>query len=120
MHAELKEDGVHVGCKRITRLMRLAGLQGASRRKKYRTTVRDRDARPAPDLVDRNFTVDHFPSSCLCGSSCCRGSVTGWKDLPAARKADYGDLVAPYLLAMDERSAQPSKAPQALPIPLGL
>jgi putative transposase len=58
VHAELKEDGVHVGCKRITRLMRLAGLQGASRRKQYRTTVRDRDARPAPDLVDRNFTVD--------------------------------------------------------------
>lgn len=58
VHAELKEDDVHVGCKRITRLMRLAGLQGASRRKKYRTTVRDRDARPAPDLVDRNFTVE--------------------------------------------------------------
>jgi putative transposase len=58
VHAELKEDGVRVGCKRITRLMRQAGLQGASRRKRYRTTVRDRDARPAPDLVDRNFTVD--------------------------------------------------------------
>jgi len=58
VHAELKEDGVHVGCKRITRLMRQAGLQGASRRKKYRTTARDRDARPAPDLVDRNFTVE--------------------------------------------------------------
>jgi putative transposase len=57
VHAELKEDGVQVGCKRITRLMRLAGLQGASRRKKYRTTVRNRDARPAPDLVDRNFSV---------------------------------------------------------------
>jgi len=58
VHAELKEDGVHVGCKRITRLMRRAGLQGASRRKKYRTTVRDREARPAPDLVDRNFSVE--------------------------------------------------------------
>jgi putative transposase len=58
VHAELKEEDVHVGCKRITRLMRLAGLQGASRRKKYRTTVRDRDSRPAPDLVDRNFTVE--------------------------------------------------------------
>jgi hypothetical protein len=58
------------------------------------------------DYAMRNFTVDHFPSSCLCASSCCRGSVTGWKDLPAARKADYGDLVAPYLLVMDERSAQ--------------
>ena len=58
VHAELKEDGVRVGCKRVSRLMRRAGLQGASRRKRYRTTVRDRDARPAPDLVDRNFTVE--------------------------------------------------------------
>jgi putative transposase len=58
VHAELEEDGVHVGCKRITRLMRVAGLQGVSRRKKYRTTVRDREARPAADLVDRNFHAD--------------------------------------------------------------
>jgi putative transposase len=33
-------------------------LQGASRRKGIRTTVRDRDARPAPDLVDRKFVAD--------------------------------------------------------------
>jgi putative transposase len=58
VHAELKEEGVHIGCKRVTRLMRQAGLQGASRRKRCRTTVRDRDARPAPDLVDRNFSVE--------------------------------------------------------------
>jgi putative transposase len=58
IHAELKEDGVRVGCKRVLRLMRQAGLQGASRRKRYCTTVRDRQARPAPDLVDRNFKVD--------------------------------------------------------------
>lgn len=57
VHAELKEEGVRVGCKRVARLLRQAGLQGASRRKRYRTTVRDQDARPAPDLVDRNFTV---------------------------------------------------------------
>jgi len=58
VHAELRENGVRVGCKRVSRLMRQAGLQGASRRKRYRTTVRERDARPAPDLVDRKFTVD--------------------------------------------------------------
>jgi uncharacterized protein len=54
------------------------------------------------DYAMRNFTIDHFPDTCLCGSECCRGSVTGWKDLPAARKADYGELVAPYLRAMDD------------------
>jgi hypothetical protein len=57
------------------------------------------------DYAMRNFTVDHFPAICLCGAAGCRGSVTGWKDLPAARKAAYGDLVAPYLRAMDEDGA---------------
>jgi hypothetical protein len=57
------------------------------------------------DYAMRNFTIDHFPTVCLCGSTRCRGSVTGWKDLSAARKADYGDLVAPYLHAMDADAA---------------
>jgi uncharacterized protein len=56
------------------------------------------------DYAMRNFTVDHFPAVCLCGAARCRGSVTGWKDLPAARKADYGDLVAPYLRRMDDET----------------
>ena len=38
--------------------MRTAGLVGASRRRAgVTTTRRDSDARPAPDLVDRNFTA---------------------------------------------------------------
>jgi putative transposase len=37
--------------------MRLAGLVGATRRRKWRTTKRDRDVRPAPDLIERNFTA---------------------------------------------------------------
>jgi hypothetical protein len=54
------------------------------------------------DYAMRNFTIDHFPAICQCGAPGCRGSVTGWKDLPAARKADYGELVAPYLRMMDD------------------
>ncbi len=53
------------------------------------------------DYAMRNYTIDHFPAVCLCGAAECRGSVTGWKDLPIARKADYGELVAPYLREMD-------------------
>jgi|SRR5208337_2573060 len=41
----------------VARLMRAAGLKGASRRRWTVTTVRDRSARPAPDLVERNFTA---------------------------------------------------------------
>ncbi len=55
IHAELCDEGVHVGRKRVARLMQAAGLQGVSRRKHTRTTVRQAKARPAPDLVERNF-----------------------------------------------------------------
>src|SRR5512135_1030233 len=37
--------------------MRTGRLQGVSRRKWTTTTVRDRDARPAPDLVKRTFAA---------------------------------------------------------------
>jgi putative transposase len=37
--------------------MRAAGLYGVSRRNWIITTLRDRDARPAPDLGERNFTA---------------------------------------------------------------
>jgi len=54
VHAELRADGRAVGKKWIARLMRTAGIVGVSRRRGVITTRRDRDARPAPDLVDRN------------------------------------------------------------------
>jgi putative transposase len=57
IHPELAEEGIHVGRKRIARLMQAAGLRGVSRRKFVRTTQRDRSARPAPDLVNRDFTA---------------------------------------------------------------
>jgi transposase InsO family protein len=58
VHAELRAEGTCVGRKRVARLMRRAGLEGASRRKKTWTTKRDRDARPAPDLVERDFSSE--------------------------------------------------------------
>jgi putative transposase len=57
VHAELAERGIHVGPKRVARLMRGAGLQGVRRRKSFRTTVREETARPAPDLVERQFSA---------------------------------------------------------------
>jgi putative transposase len=53
------EHDVHVGCKRVARLMRKLELQGVSRRgKKPRTTVPDAKAPPAPDLVERRFAAE--------------------------------------------------------------
>jgi uncharacterized protein len=56
------------------------------------------------DYTMRNFTIEHVTGACLCGATQCRGSVTRWKDLPAVRMADYGDLVAPYLRALDDEA----------------
>ena len=56
IHAKLVENGTHVGHNRVARLMRVAGIQGVTRRKRRCTTQRDPEALPAADLVDRDFT----------------------------------------------------------------
>ncbi len=58
IHAELVDEGWRIARKRVARLMREVGLYGVSRRKWICTTQRRPDARPAPDLVERNFTAD--------------------------------------------------------------
>ena len=58
IHTELRANGVKVGKKRVARLMREVGICGVTRRKKWRTTIRDPKARPAPDLVEREFRAD--------------------------------------------------------------
>ena len=57
--AELGEQGVRVGGKRIARLMRAAELHGVSKRRGFVvTTQRDTKQCPAPDLVKREFKAD--------------------------------------------------------------
>ncbi len=53
------------------------------------------------DYAMRNFTIEHFPDICSCEQDICRGSITGWKDLPDARKKAYRGFAAPYLIEMD-------------------
>ena len=49
------EHDIHVGVKRVERLMRLAGLSGLHKRRRGRTTIQVRGVRTAPDLVKRDF-----------------------------------------------------------------
>lgn len=59
IHRELREGyGVRVGCKRVARLMRRAGLQGVQKRRFWCTTRSGKPERWAPDLVDRQFVAD--------------------------------------------------------------
>jgi putative transposase len=55
IHAQLAQEGTFVGRKRVARLMKAAHLQGVSRRKRYGTTRRAAEVRPAPDRVNRDF-----------------------------------------------------------------
>lgn len=58
IHAQLARDGVYVGRKRVERLMRAQGWQGAFLRRGWRTTTRRAGAVGAPgtpDLVQRQF-----------------------------------------------------------------
>jgi len=59
IHAELADDyGIRVGCKRVARLMREAGLRGATLRKFVVTTDRGAQARQVSDLVKRRFYAE--------------------------------------------------------------
>ena len=59
IHVELRETyGIHVGCKRIARLMRRAGLKGVQKRRFRCTTRPGAPESYAPDLVQRHFTAD--------------------------------------------------------------
>ena len=56
--AELEDEGEQVSEKRVGRLMRQEGIWGVSRRRRGpKTTKRCADARPAADLIERDFTA---------------------------------------------------------------
>ena len=58
IHAALLAEGHRVSRKRVARLMRELGIVGVTRRRhKPGTTKRDPRARPAPDLVNRDFSA---------------------------------------------------------------
>jgi putative transposase len=59
IHAELADTHhINVGCKRVARLMRAAGLKGVMPKRFVPTTVRDDAAATSVDLVDRHFKAD--------------------------------------------------------------
>ena len=57
MTAHLRRQGYRVAGCTVDRLMRDEGLSGVIRGRRHRTTIPGKDARRAPDLLDRDFTA---------------------------------------------------------------
>jgi len=58
IHADLAAQDIHVGEKRVARLMKNAGLEGVSPRKWVTTTIRSEGDPIAADLVKREFKAE--------------------------------------------------------------
>ena len=94
IHAALADRGRHVGRKRVARLMGVAGLCGLRRPRRVRTTVADPDATPAPNVLNRDFTLGtlnrvwvadltYIPTSegwlfLATELDCCSRKIVGW------------------------------------------
>jgi transposase InsO family protein len=55
VHRELRDRGFSCGKRRVTRLMRIAGLEGRFKKRWRKTTIVDPDAERALDLIQRHF-----------------------------------------------------------------
>lgn len=58
IHAELQDQGIHCGKKRIARLMREQQLSARKKKRKPRTTNSDHDLPVAPNLLEQDFGAD--------------------------------------------------------------
>lgn len=74
---DLRDAGVHVGTKRVARLMRNAGIEGVHRRSWRHATKQNPAAAPAPDLLDRDFTATG-PNQKLVADVTYVPTVAGW------------------------------------------
>ncbi|MFE4679636.1 IS3 family transposase [Streptomyces sp. NPDC056728] len=87
VHAALRRLGRRVNRKRVARLMREHGIQGAHRRRRRSLTRPDKKAKPAPDLIGRDFHAE-IPGTKLVGDITSGStSPAGWTWPPARSSA---------------------------------
>jgi putative transposase len=84
VHAMLRRQGIRVGAKRVARLMALAGLQGAHRRRRRGCTVAVEGVEPFRDLVGRDFRPD-APDRVWCADIKQIRTAEGWLYLAAVQ-----------------------------------
>jgi putative transposase len=120
VHAMLARAGIRVGEKRVARLMRLAGLQGAHRRRRKGCTVPVEGVEPFRDLVGRDFRPD-APDRVWCADIKQIKTAEGWLYLAAVQdlfsRRIVGWAMAPHMrselvvgaLEMAVRRRRPAK-----------
>jgi putative transposase len=84
VHAMLVREGIGVGRKRVERLMRAAGLQGAFKRRRKGCTVRVDGVEPFGDLVGRDFRPE-VPDRAWCADIKQIKTGEGWLYLAAVQ-----------------------------------
>ncbi len=82
LHAELKEQGVRCGRKRVARLMRERGISAKAKRRKMKTTDSQHTNPVAPNLLKRDFTAD-APNTKWVADITGIGTAEGWLYLAA-------------------------------------
>ena len=120
VHAMLQREGVRVGEKRVARVMRAAGLQGAYRRRRKGCTTGVPGVEPFQDLVGRQFRPD-APNRVWCTDIKQTRTGEGWLYLAAVQdlfsRRIVGWAMAPHMrkelvvqaLEMAVRQRKPAK-----------
>jgi putative transposase len=103
IHAELADADVHVGRKRVARLMREAEIVGCHRRRhKLGTTRQNPNAAAAPDLVDRQFAAT-APNQLWVADVTYVPTVQGWLYLACVTDV-YSRMVLGWSMASHRKS----------------
>lgn len=103
IYAELVDADVHVGRKRVARLMRAAGIVGCHRRKhKLGITQQNPNASAAPDLVDRKFTAT-APNQLWVADVTYVPTVQGWLYLACVTDV-YSRMILGWSMASHRKS----------------
>jgi putative transposase len=103
IHAELRlEHGIHVGRKRVERLMREARISGMVPRKRGRTTISVPGVRVADDLVERRFRPAR-PDQLWVADVTYLRTWEGWLYLAAVQDA-YSRAIVGWSMAEHMRS----------------
>jgi len=77
VRAELRDEGIHVGRRKVARLMRLARLRGCPKRRYRITTQQDLRHRVAKDLLEQNFQAE-APNRCWASDITYISTRQGW------------------------------------------